>query len=210
MSGPGSFGFADLDRLAALFQRTRAVLAELIVTGDLPRGGSDLLADEALPHIEDVEAGFRSRLRAAEAELEELRQIVITSGLGLPEPRDGGEARAALAEAMQARSGVGGSHDVAPAPSRRLAASEHARLALAMLPAMPSPGLSFPDGPRGYRDIPRPSSPAEFIDRVEEIERTLWRLAAGGRPRTHDGVTRRVYGFFDAGERLTLSGLRPD
>jgi hypothetical protein len=210
MSGPASFGFAELDHLADLFHRTRALLDAVLVTGALPNGGSDVLTDETLPHIEDVEAGFRARLRTAEAGLAELREIVLRGGLGLPEPRGAAEHRAALVEAMRARSGAGGEREVVAPPVRRLAAIEHARLALAMLPATPPPGVPFPDGRRGYVDIPTPRSPGEFMERVEEIERTLWRLAAGGRPRTHDGVTRRVYGFFDAGERLTLGGLRPD
>jgi hypothetical protein len=209
MTGPESSGFAELDHLANLFRRTRSVFDTLLVTGELPVGGTDLLADEALPHIEDVEAGFRARLRAAEAEIEELRRIVLVGGLGLPDPGDDAERRAALVEAMQARSGAGGDRDMVPALSRRLTAIEHARLAMAMLPRNPPADVPFPDGRRDFRDIPIPRSPSEFMHRVEEIERTLWRIAAGGRPRTHDGVTRRVYGFFDAGERLTLTGLRP-
>jgi hypothetical protein len=209
MSEPASSGFAELDHLASLFRRTRSVFDTLLVTGELPDGGPDLLADEALPHIEDVEAGFRARLRAAEAEIEELRWIVLVGGLGIPEPASEAERRAALVEAMQARSGAGGEREVVPAPPRRLAAIEHARLAMAMLPRNPPADVTFPDGRRDYADIPSPRTPSEFMQRVEEIERTLWRMAAGGRPRTHDGVTRRVYGFFDAGERLTLTGLRP-
>jgi hypothetical protein len=210
MTGTASSGFADLDHLADLFHRTRALLDVLLATGDLPDGGSDLLTQETLPHIEDVEAGFRSSLRTAEGSLVELRQLILQGGLGLPEPRSAAEERAALIEAMRARSGAGGAREVVAAPSGRRAALEHARLTLAMLPATAPAEVRFPEGRRTYADIPAPRSPSEFAARVEEIERTVWRLAAGGRPRTHDGPTRRVYGFFDAGERLTLRGLRLD
>lgn len=210
MIGPVSFGFPELDHLAHLFGRTRALLDALFATGSLPVGGSDLLACETLPHIEAVEAGFRAQLRTAQGDLVELRQLILQGGLGLPEPRDAVERRAALIEAMQARSGAGGSREVVAAPAGPLAALDHARLAMAMLPATEPTEVRYPRGRRSYADIPVPRTPSEFAARVEEIERTLWRLAAGGLPRTHDAPTRRVYGFFDAGERLTVRGLRLD
>ena len=91
-----------------------------------------------------------------------------------------------------------------------MAAIEHARLTLAMLPATAATDVRYPVGRRSYADIPAPRSPSELVLRVEEIERTVWRLAAGARPTTHDGMVRRAYGFFDAGEWLSVAGLHPD
>ena len=210
MTGFASFGFAELDGLADVFGRTRALMDALLTNGDLPRGGTDVLAQQTLPHLEDVEAGFRAGLRAAEVDIAELRELVLQTGLGLPEPRDAAERRAALIEAMQARSGAGGSRGVAPVSTRRMAAIEHARLTLAMLPATAATDVRYPVGRRSYADIPAPRSPSELVLRVEEIERTVWRLAAGARPTTHDGMVRRAYGFFDAGEWLSVAGLHPD
>jgi hypothetical protein len=210
MTGFASFGFAELDGLADVFAQTRALMDALLANGGLPHGGSDVLAQQTLPHLEDVEAGFRAGLRAAEVDSAELRELVLQTGLGLPEPRDAAERRAALVEAMQARSGAGGSRGVEPVSSRRMAAIEHARLTLAMLPATAAADVRYPVGRRSYADIPAPRSPSELMQRVEEIERTVWRLAAGARPTTHDGLVRRAYGFFDAGERLSVSGLHPD
>ena len=210
MTGFASFGFAELDGLADVFARTRALMDAVLATGGLPRGGSDLLATQTLPHLEDVEAGFRAGLRAAEVDLDELRALVLQTGLGLPQARDAAEKRAALIEAMQARSGAGGSRSMEPVPTRRMAAIGHARLTLAMLPATPAADVRYPMGRRSYADIPAPRTPTELVQRVEEIERTVWRLAAGARPGTHDDLVRRAYGFFDAGERLSVSGLRPD
>ena len=183
MTGFASFGFAELDGLADVFGRTRALMDALLTNGDLPRGGTDVLAQQTLPHLEDVEAGFRAGLRAAEVDIAELRELVLQTGLGLPEPRDAAERRAAI---------------------------EHARLTLAMLPATAATDVRYPVGRRSYADIPAPRSPSELVLRVEEIERTVWRLAAGARPTTHDGMVRRAYGFFDAGERLSVAGLHPD
>lgn len=208
MSGIESSGFAEFDRLAGLFRRTRDVLDALLETGDLPEGGSDVLATQALPHIEDVEQGFRSLLRATETDMDELRHLLLRGGFGLPQPRDVAENRAALIEAMRALSGAGGDRELVPAPSRPLAAMEHARLALAMMPHTPESEVHFPGPRRSYADISAPRSPAEFVGRVEEIERTLWWVAAGDRPGPGDAAYRRVYGFFDVSARLTSPGLR--
>ncbi len=208
MSGLQPSGFAEFDRLADLFRRAHAVLDALLELGELPPGGGDVLADEALPHIEDVEQAFRARLRAAEVDLAELRHLVLQGGLGLPEPTDRAEDRAALVEAMRAISGAGGDRRLVTIPLRRLAALENARLVLAVLPRTPTPHVHYPGVRRSYADIPVPRGPTEFVGRVEEIERTLWRVAAGERPRPGDATYRRVYGFFDVGEQLTAGRFR--
>jgi hypothetical protein len=203
----GSTGFEEFDRLGALFRRTRALLDAVLATGDLPEGGSDLLATEALPHIEDVEAGFRAWLRASEAELTELRGLVLQGGLGLPAAEGPAEERAALVEAIRARSGTGGDRGLVPPPSQRLAALEHARLVFALLPRTPEAAVHFPSARRSYADISAPRSPAELAARIEELERQLWWVAAGRPPRPTDGAYRRTYGFFDTAERLTTEGF---
>ncbi len=197
-------GFAEFDRLGLVFRRTRALLDAQLATGDLPDGGTEVLATESLPHIEDVEAGFRIWLRAGGAALEELRQLVLRGGLGLPEPRDVAESRAALVEAMQARSGAGGERDIAPAPTRRLAALEHARLVFAVIPATAESDVHFPGPRRSYADISPPRTPGELALRIEELERMLWTVAAGRWRGPGDAAYRRLYGFFDAGEHLTI------
>ncbi len=203
-----SSGFSDFDRLGVVFGRTLALLQAVMVTGDLPEGASAVLATETLPHIEDVEAGFRVRLRATETNLEELRTLILQGGLGLPEPRDTAEARAALIEAMQARAGAGGERTIAASPSRGLAALEHARLVFALMPSTPSPAVRYPAGRRTYADIAAPRSAVELAGRIEELERRLWQVATGRVPDAADAGYRRVYGFFDIGERLVSGDLR--
>jgi len=210
MTELGSSGFADLDRVGDVFRRTRALLDALFAMGGLPDGASDVLANETLPHIEDVERGFRANLRTAESDLGELRALVLLGGLGLPEPRNEPEARAALIEAMQARAGAGGERRISAVPAQLSAAVEHARLVFALMPTTPSEAVRFPQGRRTYADISAPRSAAELAGRIEELERKLWRVATGGAVDRGDAGYRRVYGFFDVGERLTPRGFRLD
>ena len=208
-NGLETSGFAEFDRFSVLFRRTRSLLDALLATGDLPDGGTEVLATETLPHIEDVEAGFRASLRASAADLDELRKLILQGGLGPPEPRHPAEARAALIEAMQAVTGAGGDREIAPAPLRRLAALEHARLVFAFLPATPPEEVHYPRGRRTYVDIAPPRTAGELCLRIEELERELWWVASGRRPAATDAGYRRTYGFFDAAERLTNQGLHP-
>lgn len=209
MNGLESSGFAEFDRLGAVFRRTLELLDAVLSTGDLPEGASEVLATETLPYIEDMEAGFRARLRAAEAGLDELRALVLLGGLGLPEPRDRAEARAALVEAMRARGSAAGEPSFVRSPDRRITAVEHARLVFALMPTIPEDAVRFPDGRRTYADIAAPRSPAELVGRIEELERGVWWLATGRRPRRMDHGYRRVYGFFDVGEHLVSEGFHP-
>jgi hypothetical protein len=205
--GSAGSGFADFDRMGLLFRETRSLLDAALTTGDLPDGAADVITRHTLPHIEDVEAGFRWWLRASEAALSELRMLVLQGGLGMADARDPAEERAALIEQMQARSGAGGSRALTAAPTRRLAALNQARLVFALLPATAPADVRFPAPHRSYADIFPPRTPTELSMRIEELERELWRLAAGRRPTLGDSAYRRVYGYFDTGERLTASFL---
>jgi hypothetical protein len=127
--------------------------------------------------------------------------------LGLPVADGPAERRAALAEALRARSGAGGERSLEPPPSRRLAALEHARLVFALLPRTPESDVHFPGGRRSYADISAPRSPAELAARIEELERELWWVAAGRPPHPSHSAYRRTYGFFDTAERLTSQGF---
>ena len=73
-------GYDEFDRLTALVRRTHAVIDALLERGELPEGGADFLSDMALPHLERVEAGFRSWLRPGMAGADELRYLVLQVG----------------------------------------------------------------------------------------------------------------------------------
>jgi hypothetical protein len=207
MSELVSSGFGDFDRLAVLYRRTLAVLDELCATGDLPADGANVLATQTLPHVEDMETGFRVWLRANHADLAELRAMVERAGVVDTAPTSPAEKRAALIEGMNALAGpVRGSH-IQPAPMRSLAALELARLVFALMPATPAHDVHYPAGRRTYADIAPPRRATELVERIEELERSLWRVATGAVPRLSDGTYRRTYGFFDAAVRLVGRGF---
>lgn len=195
-------GFAEFDRLAALFSRTRQLLHEVMATHEITDEATEMLATEALPHVEDIEEGFRVWLRAGAVELSELRALVARAGLHASQSRDAAERRAALIETMHEMA-LAARTEIVPAPARALAALEHARLVFALLPKTPTEDVHFPAGRRTYADIAAPRRPSELAERIEEIERSLWSIATHHAPRPTDASYRRTYGFFDTAARLS-------
>jgi hypothetical protein len=202
-------GFSHFDQWLALVRRTRELLDAAIDDGGLPAGGADYLADLTLPHLEAVQAGFVGWLRADAAGIAELRYLLSLVGSARVQPAtSGSERRAADAEAAMERSLAASGHR--PAGRLRgaepwdLAALSHARVVLAFLPRLPDQDVRYPAGRRTYADIPAPRGPAELADRLEELERQLWRTASGRTPDPVDPSFRRAYGFFDAADRLGL------
>ena len=201
-------GFSEFDRWLALAHRTRELLDAAIGDGELPEGGAAYLADRTLPHVEGVQAGFVGSLRSDSAGLAELRYLLDRVGsMRVEGPATDAERRAAAAEmaaedSLAARTGRRPAAALRLAEPWNLAALAHARLVLAMLPRIPDTEVRFPAGRQTYADIPVPRGPAELSDRLDELERSLWRTAAGRRPDPRDPAFRRAYGFFDAADRL--------
>jgi hypothetical protein len=211
MAGNDRSGFHEFDRLRNLVGSTRLVLDQALGAGELPEGGAAFLAEATLPHVEQIEAGFRGWLRAEMAGLDELRFLVLKlaeSRVGPPETA--AEAQAALVEAERDRirqAELG--NQVTPADAFSLVALAHARLVFAFLPQMPAAEVRFPAGRPSYADIPSPRGPAELVERIEELERELWRIASGRPVRRVDPAVRRTYGFFDAAETLDRRTFPP-
>jgi hypothetical protein len=201
-------GFSEFDRWLALAHRTRELLDAAMGEGELPDGGAAYLADRTLPHVEGVQAGFVGWLRSDSAGLAELRYLLDRVGsMRVEGPATDADRRAAAAEAaaelsMATRTGRRPAASLRVAEPWNLAALAHARLVLAMLPRLPDTEVRYPSGRRTYADIPVPRGPAELSDRLDELERSLWRTASGRRPDPHDPAFRRAYGFFDAADRL--------
>jgi hypothetical protein len=197
-------GFADIDRLLELVAGTRAVLDEVIGHGRLPDGGADLLAQETLPHLDHVHAGFIGSLRADAAPPAELRHLLgQVPAMRVGEPSSSAEDRAAAIEVAVERSRLGLPRLVVGGRQPwDLVALGHAKVVMALLPRLPDESVRFPGGRRTYVDIVPPQGPAQLSDRVDELERQVW-LAAAGRPVSAvDPAVRRTYGFFDAADRL--------
>jgi len=203
MQGFQASGFAEFDRMAMLFRRTRELLDTLTATGDLPEGAMEMLAHETLPHVEDIEQGFRVSLRASAAGLAELRALVARSGVSVGDPASTAEARAALIETMHDLAHTGAAQpEILPAPARCLAALAHARLVFALLPQTPAEDVRYPIGRRSYADIHAPRGAGQLAERIEELERNIWAVATH-RARLGDGSYRRTYGFFDTAARIS-------
>lgn len=200
-------GFSEFDRWLALAKRTRELLDAALGDGELPEGGGDYLADRTLPHVESVQAGFIGWLRSEAAGVDELRYLLSrVAAIRVDPPANNAERRAAAAEAA-AELVFGGREGRRAAELRiaepwSLAALAHARVVLATLPRIADSDVRYPAGRRTYADIPAPRGPAELSDRLEELERSLWRTATGRRPDPADPAFRRAYGFFDAADRL--------
>jgi hypothetical protein len=199
-------GFAEFDRMAAVFRRTRELLDVVSATHELPPDATEVIANETLPHVEDIEQGFRLWLRAGAVDLAELRSLVARAGVHAPETRGIAEERAALVETMNEIAAAARSH-ILPAPARALAALQHARLVFALLPMTPAEEVHYPAGRRTYADIAPPRRPAELAERIEELERSLWSVATRRAPRLTDASYRRTYGFFDTAARISGSNF---
>ena len=197
-------GFAEFDRMAALFSRTRQLLHEVSATREISDAATATLATETLPHVEDIEEGFRVWLRAGAADISELRAFVARAGMHSSQSRDAAEQRAALIETMHDMALVART-ELVPAPARALAALEHARLVFALMPRTAAEDVHYPAGRRTYADICAPRRPAELAERIEEIERSLWSVATHHAPRLSDAAYRRTYGFFDTAARISGS-----
>ncbi len=200
-------GFGEFDRWIDLIHRTRELLDRAIGDGELPEGGADYLAGRTLPHVEGVQAGFVGSLRSDAAGIAELRYLIGQVAATRVDPaRDEPERRAAAAEASLERiladRGLRSIPRIRGVEPWNLAALAHARLVLAILPRLPDDQVRFPAGRRSYADIPAPRGPAELADRLDELERQLWRTLTRGGPDPIDPAFRRTYGFFDAADRL--------
>jgi hypothetical protein len=201
-------GFSEFDEWLALAERTRQLLDAAIADGELPDGGADYLADRSLRHVETVQAGFVGSLRTEAAGIAELRYLLgRAAAIRVDGPIGAAERQAAVAAAraerdLERRTGRRPVSRLRTAEPWSLAALAHARVVLAMLPRIADDDVRFPSGRRTYADIAAPRGPAELADRIDELERSLWRTAIGRRPDPRDPVFRRAYGFFDAADRL--------
>ena len=213
MADLGQTGFDQFDRIVAIVRRTRELLDAVASDGELPDGGSEYLSDETLPHLESVQRGFRGWLRADSAGHAELRFLIGQAGpiraAATLESLTAADRSAAYAEAAaDARTADPNelrSSRLRESEGWHLAALDHARLVLAFLPRLPEGSVRYPAGRRTYADIPVPRGPAELAQRIDELERELWRTATGHARPAVDGPFRRTYGFFDASAHLADS-----
>ena len=198
---PESTSFSAFDHLLDTCRRTRAAL--LSIVKDEERDGEairDVLAREALGHVEAVLEGLALLARTGQFSGEELRLLVRRAGIVAP-PRAGSpDALAAEQEATHLRPAL------RAIDGRTMLAAGHARVVFSLIPQLPVGVVAWPRRPPSYADIPVPRSEGELIVRAEELARVVWRLAAGDERR--DEPLRRTLAFYDAGSRLSYRGFR--
>jgi hypothetical protein len=86
---------------------------------------------------------------------------------------------------------------------------QHALIALGVMPRLPRQAVTFPSGQhRGYTDVPVPTTPGETLNRLEELENTIWAAASDPVGKLPPGAVRRTYGFFEATTWLVANHLR--
>jgi hypothetical protein len=199
---PESSSFSAFDRVLDTCRRTRAAL--LSIVNDDERDGAavrDLLARDALVHVEAVLDGLILLARTGQFSDEELRTLVRRVGIVAP-PRPGTpDAVAAEQEAAHLRPAL------RPIDGRTMLAAGHARVVFSVIPQLPPEAVAWPHRqPPSYADIPVPRSQSELLARAEELARVVWRLASGDERR--DEPLRRTLAFYEAGARFSFRGFR--
>jgi hypothetical protein len=193
--------FSAFDHLLDTCRRTRAAL--LAVVHDQERDGAivrDVLAREALSHVEAILDGLVLIARTGQFSGEELRALVRRAGIVAPARAGTPDAVAAEHEAAHARPAL------RAIDGRMMLAAGHARVVFSVIPRLPPEAVAWPlrQGSLSYADIPVPRSESELLLRAEELARVLWRVAAGDERR--DEPLRRTLAFYEAGARLSVRG----
>lgn len=193
--------FSAFDHLLETCRRTRTAL--LSIVNDEERDGAavrEVLAREALDHVDAVLEGVILLARTAEFSGEELRTLVRRAGI-LEPPRAG------------TPDGVAADHEAAtlrpalhPIDGRTILAAGHARVVFSLIPQLPPEDVHWPRRHPTYADIPVPRSAGELMLRAEELARVVWRVATGDERR--DEPLRRTLAFYEAGSRLSFRGFR--
>ncbi|GAB4523512.1 MAG: hypothetical protein Kow0047_33610 [Anaerolineae bacterium] len=94
----------------------------------------------------------------------------------------------------------------------QLIAFAMAAVAIGMMPKLPPDRSTFPRlSPfvrPGYSDIPVPRSPAQWLDRIEEVEQITWRAGVAPVADVETNSLRRTYGFYETGTWLAIDHLQ--
>jgi hypothetical protein len=192
--------FPAFDHLLDTCRRTRAALLSVVHDGQHDDAVRDVLAREALDHVDAVLEGLVVLARTGQFSSEELRALVQRAGIVAPARAGTAEARAAELEAAHERPRL------RAIDGRTMLAAGHARVVFSIIPRLPTDAVAWPTHPRTYADIPVPRSEGELMLRAEELVRVVWRVAAGDGRR--DEPLRRTLAFFEAGSRLSFRGFQ--
>ncbi len=91
----------------------------------------------------------------------------------------------------------------------QIIAYQHALVAMGVLPHLPAEAVTFPQSHPTYADLSVPGSPSELLERIEEIERVVYRASVIPLGDLAVGPLRRTYAFFEASAWLIAHYLPP-
>ncbi len=80
---------------------------------------------------------------------------------------------------------------------------------MGVLPRLPAEAVTFPQSHPTYADLSVPGSPSELLERIEEIERVVYRASVIPLDELAIGPLRRTYAFFEASSWLVTHYLPP-
>lgn len=174
---------ADLFDLAPIFHATRQALQQYLArsSGPLAQHAGEMGA--TFSHLDDAREGFQLALRVSDvSSLAELHALVRHSLLDWRWLEQVGLSLIPGDEVELVRT--------------QLLAFAHAYTALAFLPRLPAPQITYP-GRATYADIAVPRSAGETLERLEELETVLLRATVHPRPAQEPEPLRRTYGYFE-------------
>ncbi len=179
-----------INRWLELFERTRAWLRAQVAGESLTASDRDYVAASTLTQIDAMRDGCRLLVRVDRS----------------------GQWRACLRPAdltpVHQEAGYRVPPQLRMVTGNDLATWRQAAAVFGSIPAMPGDAVTYPGPVRSYASIPVPRGPADALDRLEELERTIWGFAVPGQAQSYDPEpVRRTYAFFDAGYWLVRSLL---
>ncbi len=178
-----------LRELARIVKETRQMLAIIIHeskrSGRYPEAYRPGRLSGTLQHLEDVREGFiLSQRSSSQLNLAELRSLVKHILLDWDWLRP-------LNLVLTPQQNI-------ELVNQQLVVYNHALIALAMLPHLPPEAVTFPQRRPTYADLSVPALPGELLERIEELERVIYRAEVMPRKPSAYGPFRRTYAFFEA------------
>ncbi len=199
---PGDLDAArgSLLELARVVTSTRQTLAAMIQeihrSGRLSVRSRPGQLSNTLEHLEHLREGFilsqRMPVRVSLTELQALLQHVWLDWGWLQ----------ALNLALEPGTRI-------ESPHQQLIVYNHALVALGVLSRLPAEAITFPQPRPTYADLTAPVLPAELLERIEEIERVIYRAEVMPDQDLAYGSFRRTYAFFEASSWLVNRYLGP-
>ncbi len=175
---------SDLSDLGEVVHETREALGRYLFLRQSPLEARPGALTDTLNHLGEVREGFQLSLRVGavkrSSELHDLVRRFLVDWRWLEEE---GFSFLPPDEVQRVRT--------------QLLAFAHAYTALAFLPRLPAPHITYPGRPT-YADIPIPRTPGETLERIDELEEVLTRATVRPRSALHPEPLRRTYAYFEA------------